>query len=109
MLKFMVKSSNLDKWFIQITQVVCVVLVWPVMTYPLDNSNNVDNQHHGVLDGLHPDQEDYDEYHYDNDSDDDPQDQEENIISSLPLSKADQKMAEILNSLPMITTKAPKM
>ena len=95
---------NIPMW-----QVVCVVLVWPVMTYPLDNTNNVNNQHHGVLDGLHPDQEDYDEYHYDNDSDDADDDTEENIISPLPLSKADQKMAEILNSLPMITTKAPKV
>ena len=75
---------------------------------PVAKSNlNNDHKDHGILDGLHPDAVDYEEYHYDV-VDDDDNEKEQDQISNLQLSEADRKMAEILNSLPMITTKAPK-
>ena len=74
--------------------------------------SNLNNDHndHGILDGLHPEAVDYEEYHYDvmDDDDDDDNEKEQDQISHLQLSEADRKMEEILNSLPMITTKAPK-
>ena len=63
----------------------------------------------GVLKGLHPDHEEFEEYQYeDYGVENKTEDIESSSFYQLPLSPADQKMKEILNSLPMITTKAPK-
>ena len=54
----------------------------------------------GVLEGLSPNHEDLADYDYG--------DKEEEVSYQLPLSEADKKMQDILNKLPMITTKKPK-
>ena len=72
------------------------------MSYPTSGSR-------GILEGLHPDHEDLEEYQYEDYMfEDKTEDAEDSSLFQLPLSPADQKMKKILNSLPMITTKAPK-
>ena len=73
-----------------------------IMNYPTTGGG-------GVLEGLHPDHEDLEEYQYEDFTEEDKtEDVEDSSLYQLPLSPADQKMKKILNSLPMITTKAPK-
>ena len=74
-------------------------LVSHLLSLPLDSVHHVG----GVLEGLSPDHEELEDYDY----------EEENAVMEeptyqLPLSEADKKMQDILDKLPMITTKKPK-
>ena len=69
------------------------------LSLPLDSVHHVG----GVLEGLSPNHGELEDYDYE----DEPAVVEESSYQ-LPLSEADKKMKDILDKLPMITTKKPK-
>ena len=68
-----------------------------LLSLPLDSVHHVG----GVLEGLSPDHGELEDYDYEDRVMEEP-------TYKLPLSEADKKMQDILDKLPMITTKKPK-
>ena len=75
-------------------------LVSHCLSLPLDSVHHVG----GVLEGLSPNHGELEDYDYE---EEEPAVVEESSYQ-LPLSEADKKMKDILDKLPMITTKKPK-